>query len=409
MEKALIHNRDFIMFGLQPWDIEIGSNFKNMALEISLHNRVLYVNRPLDRVSYYKNKHDRHVQARMESIRGGTNVITSVQSDLWAFNPRTILESINWMPHSFAYKYFNRINNKKLAKEIAWATAELGFKDPLLLVDNDFFNGLYLKEYLKPSLFVHYIRDFLLSQEYFVRHGIKSEGEIMQKADAVAANSQYLASYAARFNTNTADIGQGCDVEDFIMKSSEIPADIASIKAPVIGYCGSLTATRLDIDLIEQIARQKPGWNIVLVGPEDQKFAASALHGLKNVYFPGSKPPAQLPAYIHAFDVCINPQLLNQMTIGNYPRKVDEYLAAGKPVVATRTETMQIFAELCFLCSNKDEYCTAIEEAIRVSADPEKTERRKTLARSHTWAASIKELYKLIIKTENANGRTRPA
>lgn len=42
------------------------------------------------------------------------------------------------------------------------------------------------------------------------------------------------------------------------------------------------------------------------------------------------------------FDVCMNPQLVNEITIGNYPRKVDEYLALGKPVIATKTLTMDL-------------------------------------------------------------------
>ncbi|MDB5203435.1 MAG: glycosyltransferase family 1 protein [Ferruginibacter sp.] len=399
MEKALINSRDFIMFGLQPWDIEIGSNFKNMAEEISRHNRVLYVNRPLDRISYYKNKKNAKVQARIKSIRSGENVLAVVKQNLWAFNPRTILESINWMPPGFLYKFFNRRNSKKLAIEIKKAAADLGFENPVLLVDNDFFHGLYLKEFLQPDLFIHYIRDYLLSQDYFVKHGKISEPGIMKKADAVAANSQYLANYAGQYNSNTADIGQGCDVDDFLVKPAVVPEDIAGIQKPVIGYCGSLTSTRLDIELLQNIAAEKPEWSIVLVGPEDDRFKSSSLHQLPNVHFLGGKSPSELPAYIHAFDVCINPQLLNQMTIGNYPRKVDEYLAAGKPVVATKTETMKIFGDLSFLCEGKDEYIAALSKAIAVSNDPILVEKRTTLGKSHTWTASVEALYKLILKT----------
>ncbi|HAI83429.1 MAG TPA: glycosyl transferase family 1, partial [Chitinophagaceae bacterium] len=87
-------------------------------------------------------------------------------------------------------------------------------------------------------------------------------------------------------------------------------------------------------------ATAKPEWSLVLVGPEDEAFKQSALHQLPNVHFLGSKQPEALPEYVAAFDVCINPQLLNEVTIGNYPRKVDEYLAMGKPVVATQTEAM---------------------------------------------------------------------
>src|SRR3954462_2179805 len=104
MENALVHNRDIVMFGLQPWDIAIGSNFKNMALEIAKHNRVLYVNRPLDRISYLKKQDDPQIRARIESVKHGKNIFTEIQSNLWAFNPRIIIESINWMREGKVYR-----------------------------------------------------------------------------------------------------------------------------------------------------------------------------------------------------------------------------------------------------------------------------------------------------------------
>jgi teichuronic acid biosynthesis glycosyltransferase TuaH len=405
METSLIKDRDFIVFGLQPWDIPIGSNCKNMAEEISRHNRVLYVNRPLDRISKYKFKDDARTKNRLDSIKSGTNVLEEVSNNLWVFNPRVIIESINFLPSGLAYNYFNKRNNKKLAEEIEWACKQLNFNNPILFVDNDFFNGLYLKDYLKPQLFIYYIRDFLLSQKYFVRHGHRAEPLVMQKADLVAANSKYLANYGAKYNVNAADVGQGCEVEDFLEVPAEIPADLSGIKKPIIGYCGSLTATRLDIDLLHFIAVQQPDWSIVLVGPEDEAFKSSALHQLSNVYFLGSKQAKELPKYIHTFNVCINPQLLNQMTIGNYPRKVDEYLAAGKPVVATKTEAMEIFGNLVHLCENKEEYIEKIKMALDESSEKNKTEARKEMAKSHTWEASVKELYKSISKLNNHDGR----
>ena len=271
-----------------------------------------------------------------------------------------------------------------------------------MFIDNDFFNGLYLKEYLEPQLFVYYIRDYLLSQKYFVRHGFMAEPQMIQKADLVAANSKYLAGYASKYNSNTADIGQGCDVEDFLKVPAEIPQEVSSIKYPVIGYCGSLTSTRLDLELIHFIAKRKPDWNIVLVGPEDDRFKSSSLHQLHNIHFLGSREAVQLPQYIHSFDVCINPQLLNLMTIGNYPRKVDEYLAAGKPVVATETEAMEMFSEQVYLCKSKEEYISKIQEALDEPLKETRKEARREMARSHTWAASVKELYKSITKINKA-------
>ncbi len=328
------------MFGLQPWDIEIGSNFKNMAKEISRTNKVLYVNRPLDRINYYKNRGDKKVKARLESIKQNKNSLTEVEKGLWVLNPRIILESINLLPRGFLYNYFNKRNNRKIASEILSAAKQLDFKELILIVDNDFFNGLYLKEFIGPDIFIYYVRDYLLSQNYFKKHGERAEPRIMQKADAVVANSAYLNEYAQKYNRST-DIGQGCDVDDFLNTNQVMPADMADLKGPKIGYCGMLTAARLDIDLLEFIAKEKPGWNIILVGPQDAEFKSSSLHTRTNVFFLGPKKPCELPAYVHNFDVCMNPQVLNQMTIGNYPRKIDEYLAAGKPVVATDTKAMQ--------------------------------------------------------------------
>ena len=36
----MIKNRDIVVFGIQAWDIEIGSNCKNIALEFAKNNRV---------------------------------------------------------------------------------------------------------------------------------------------------------------------------------------------------------------------------------------------------------------------------------------------------------------------------------------------------------------------------------
>ena len=390
-----MENRCVIMFGLQPWDIEIGSNFKNMAIEISRTNKVLYVNRPLDRINYYKNKSDKKVKARLESIRQNKNTLTEVKKNIWVLNPRIILESINFLPPGFLYNFLNKRNNKKIASEILSASAQLGFKDAVMLIDNDFFNALYLKEYIRPSLFIYYVRDYLLSQPYFQKHGEKAEHAIMQKADAVTANSAYLNNYAKKYNNST-DIGQGCEVEEFLEAGQACPADMKSLQGPKIGYCGMLTSARLDIGLLEFIAREKPSWNVILVGPQDHVFTASSLHQLKNVFFLGPKKPSELAAYVHAFDVCMNPQALNQMTIGNYPRKIDEYLAAGKPTVATDTEAMRFFGDFVYLCDTPASYLKNIELALAENNDNGVKEKRIEFAKSHTWPASVNKLYEVI-------------
>jgi glycosyltransferase involved in cell wall biosynthesis len=396
MESQLIKNRDIIMFGLQPWDIEIGSNFKNMAVEIAKHNKVLYVNRPLDRISYLKYRHDIKIRARKQSFKKGQGMLNKLDENLWVLNPAVLLESVNWMPPGIIYKYLNKKNNKLLSSEIQQAITKLDFKNPILIIDNDFFNALYLKDFLKVECMVYYIRDYLSSQPYFSRHGKKAEPAIMAKADIVISNSLYLCNYAKKYNAKSFYIGQGCEVQNFINNNSVVPDDMKNIKKPIVGYCGNLTAARLNITLIGELALRNSNLNFVFVGPLDNAFKSSALSKMSNVYFLGSKPETDLPAYVKYFDVCINPQIVNQMTIGNYPRKIDEYLAAGKPVVATVTEAMQEFKNYAYLCNNVDEYTAALQKAILESNDKNKIKKRTEFAESHSWQVSVGKLYNAI-------------
>jgi len=401
MEKELKVKRDIIMLGIQPWDIEIGCNFKNMALEIAKQYRVLYVNRPLDRITAIKKKEDVKTINRLNSIKKGIGVLDEVSHNLWVFNPQTMLESINWMPAGFIYQFFNKRNNSKLASEVRWACDQLQFKNSILLTDNDFYNGLYLKQYIGLDFEMYYLRDYLLSQPYFYKHGVRSEPKILAQANVVTANSTYLADYAAKYNKASYYIGQGCEVNEFAQKPSTIPPDIQKIDGPIIGYSGALLSLRLDINLLLFIANKRPNWSLVLVGPEDEDFKKSALHQLPNVYFLGHKEPVELPAYVHQFDVCLNPQVVNQMTIGNYPRKIDEYLAAGKPIVATATPAMSEFKEVTNLCHTEEEYLVAIENALASKDDQGAIAKRITVARSHTWHHSVMKMYEAINKHLN--------
>lgn len=389
----MIRNRHIIVVGLQPWDIEIGSNCKNMALELSRHNKVLYVNRALDRITALRSRNDAKTQRRKSSLKGETTDIQVVNSSLFTLDPRTVLESINKVPFPFLFDLLNRINNKRLAREIDDAAARLGFRDPVLFIDNDFFRAFYLPELLNGvTETIYYIRDNLTSQPYFKRHGARLEKQLMRKATMVAANSAYLARYARQYNAHSYDIGQGCD---FGPESAPkpLPEDLQRIPAPLIGYVGALISSRLDVTLIEQIAQAKPGYSFVLVGPEDDTFKASPLHRLPNVHFLGSKPASQLGDYISRFDVCLNPQAVNEMTIGNYPRKIDEYLYFGKPVVATDTEAMRMFADYVYLCNGAASYQQGIDAALGEQRHENGMgTKRKNFALSHTWENCIAAL-----------------
>ena len=182
------------------------------------------------------------------------------------------------------------------------------------------------------------------------------------------------------------------------------PPDLSAINEPRIGYIGDINSARLDADLLYNLAKSRPDYSFVMVGGEDRTFEKHALHSLKNVYFTGRIPKSRVPEYMTALNVCLNPQVLNEITNGNYPRKVDEYLAMGKPVVATRTATMELFRDHCHLCSSLDEYREAVDNAIR-ETDPEQIKSRILFARSHSWQNNVQQIYRYI--SENLPKHTK--
>ncbi len=403
----MIKNRDIVVVGIQAWDIEIGSNCKNIAQELSKNNRVLYVNYPLDRITKFRHIKSERVIKRVQILKRGQSEVLEISPNLWNLYPATLLESINWISHPGLFDFFNYINNKRYAKQIQHAIDQLGLKDIILFNDSDMFRSFYLKELLKPETYIYYTRDNLIAVNYWKKQGVRIEAMHMRKADLVVANSTYLAALAKNYNPDSFYVGQGCDVKQFDSALvTLVPEDIANIQRPVIGYIGALLSLRLDIEVLEYIAENRPQWSLVLVGPEDAAFERSRLHQMSNVHFLGNKNSDELPSYLNRFDAAINPQVLSPVTIGNYPRKIDEYLAMGKPTIATKTEAMSVFAAYTYQAENKEEYIVCIEKALAEDNDTLHQYREK-FARQHTWENNVNEIAKAveIVKSRNLKGR----
>lgn len=236
----------------------------------------------------------------------------------------------------------------------------------------------------------------MTATDFFRRYGEAYEGALMRKADAVVTNSEYLREKAQQYNKASFIVGQGCDQELFSTKNVKaMPDEMKHIASPRIGYVGSLTAKRLDIRLLHYIALGKPEWNIILTGPEDEEFRMSKLHQMKNVHFTGAVSQEMLPTYIYHFDVAINPQKLNALTTGNYPRKIDEYLMMGKPVVATKTPALDMFGHYVFTAENPPAFIDKITQAL-TQTTPEMANNRMLFARAHTWENSAGKIYEVI-------------
>lgn len=390
--------RDFIITGLQSWDIPIGSNAIDIAKQIAKHNRVLYVNSPLDMMTMYRNKPTAETRRRLQVLKKQKDPLRQITKNLWVLDFPFYVWSINGLPDGFLFDIFNKANNKKIFNYTSKVAQELGFANPVHFIDNDIYRSFYAKEILKPLLSVYYRRDNVQPYAYWKKHAVRLEPKLIGKSDVVVCNSPQLAEYAANYNQKSNDVGQGVDLSAYDPAMHfALPDLLKNIPQPRIGYIGDINSMRLDADLIYELAKSKPAYSFVMIGNEDKVFAAHALHTLKNVHFTGSIPKSKVPEYMNALDVCLNPQLVNEITIGNYPRKVDEYLAMGKPVIATRTKTMELFSDHVYLCSSLAEYQSAVEKALTENT-AENKHYRIQFAKSHSWENNVDAIYNQIEK-----------
>lgn len=382
---------NFIVFSLARWNVDYGCNVKDICDELAKEHRVLYIDVPLKRKDRWLKK-DRDDVKEVESRIASGKQLIELKPNLWHYIDDSVLESVNSLKNNTLFDWLVKINNKRFAKAIKRAAAAVGFDTYILLNDNNIYDGLHLKNLLRPQHYVYYLRDHLPAMAYWKRHVSRLQPDLIRKADLVVTNSLFLESYAHKWNRQSHYIGQGCDVDHFLTRpeNSMMEGLMGQIKRPIIGYIGAVNGERLDILLIHQMAVLLPEFSFVFIGREDTKFSESPLHSLPNVFFLGAKDFSELPQYLYSFDVAINPQRLNEITLGNYPRKIDEYLASGKPVVATKTLAMEVFKDFVYLGENADDYVRLIREAVQQDSE-ENQIKRKEFARTHTWPNSVNE------------------
>ena len=147
------------------------------------------------------------------------------------------------------------------------------------------------------------------------------------------------------------------------------PGDQRRVPHPRLGFFGVIDE-RLDRDLVATVARERPSWHLVLIGPV-VKLDPKDLPRAPNIHYLGRKAYAELPAYVAGWDVAMLPFARNEATRFISPTKTPEYLAAGKPVVSTPIlDVVRGWGDLdaVHIAATASEFIKATEEALTMAA-----------------------------------------
>ena len=199
----------------------------------------------------------------------------------------------------------------------------------------------------------------------------RREAELFRRADLVFTGGHSLYEVKREQHPNVYAFPSSIDRGHFARAREAVadPPDQAGIPRPRLGFFG-VVDERLDVELLDALARARPDWQFVVVGPV-VKIDPAVLPAHSNIHYLGGKQYGELPAYIAGWDVATLLFARNEATRFISPTKTPEYLAAGKPVVSTPIrDVVRPYGELglVHIASTPEEFVAAAEAALAEDA-----------------------------------------
>jgi glycosyltransferase involved in cell wall biosynthesis len=370
---------DITLLSTADWDHPLWTNKQHVACALAdLGHRVLYVESLGLRAMRRGGSDRRRVLRR---LRRGLRPPRQVRPGLWVWAPLVLPGA-----HSGWARWLNR---RMVAAGLAlwrrWCGLDrdwLWTYNPrtLEVIDPDGFDRL-----------IYHCVDAIQAQPDMPSEAIERwEERLCRRADVVFVTSPQLRAHLAPFNPRTflyPNVADGKHFAEALNPDLPVPAELAALPRPRIGFVGAISSYKLDLALLASLARRRPHWSFVLIGPVgegDPGTDVSELRALANVHFLGTRPYADLPACLKAFDVGLLPLRLTPYTQAMFPMKFFEYLAAGLPVVATPIDALRPFASLALLPElEPGAFLDAIERAL-AGGGPQ-LETRLAGAAGHTY------------------------
>ena len=331
------------------------------------------------------------VRQRIRNWWRGTKGFRQERPNLFVYSPLVLP-----LPYSRVARWINTWLLLRALKR--WMNAT-GFYRPIVWTFLPTPLALDLIRGVDPRLTIYYCIDDLASSSPGARRISQSEVMLFRRADLVFVTSEKLRRRAAEHGAQVHlfPFGVSFDRFDAVRANPDaVPDDIRALKRPVVGYVGGLHQW-VDQDLVARAAASAPDITFALVGPAQTDVAA--LERCPNVRLLGTRPHADVPRYVKAFDVGIVPYRLTEYTANVYPTKLNEYLVMGIPVVATDLPEINRFnaehGDLVRVARDPDAFSAAIRASLGASS-PSEISRRIAAAHANSWDRRIAEMSTLI-------------
>jgi glycosyltransferase involved in cell wall biosynthesis len=219
-------------------------------------------------------------------------------------------------------------------------------------------------------------------------------GELCAVASRIVISCRALAELCFNHRSKVHYIGNGVDSALFGVDQMDVHGTIGRL------YTGAISEI-VDFDLLEMLLeRLGHGQILTMVGPvfPSVRYRMDRLLSVfsNHVRWVSPQPQTSLRNYVAKAEVCLIPFVSSPLTKYANPNKAYEYLACGKPVVATgASAALEEMKDVLFVANDLEEFVRlALHDYSNEAAAVR--QRRREYARNNDWSAKAAQYAELI-------------
>lgn len=374
-----------------------------LTRELASTYRVLYVTHPPTYLSIVREQLTTDgVGATLRAMRRRTAHLQEVETGDSAESIHVLTPPPVWPLNRLPPFLYDRVlthNAQVIRRVVRTWMDKLSMTSPVVLNALNPHYGVALAGDFDEQSRVYYCFDEVRARDWNGIHGGRMENRYVSMVDAVVGSSPALYERLAEQHDNAYFVPNGVDFSLFNRAANGGRQE--TDRSPCIGYVGTVGG-RLDQSLLTSLIEGHPCWEFRFVGRITDPAIREQLEQYEWVTLTGPKPPEALPEEMRRMDVGLIPFVRNAFTRCIYPLKVNEYLAAGLPVVSTAFADLSDFRGLIHIAKTKRQFIAAVEQVVRRPVDPTRKHRRIEVAASNRWANRASEMQAVLDQTRTS-------
>jgi glycosyltransferase involved in cell wall biosynthesis len=227
---------------------------------------------------------------------------------------------------------------------------------------------------------------------------VMERGVIARCDKAIAVSENLMARLEKRGRDSTL-LSHGVDLDFWRHPHSTTRFD--RLQSPLIVFWGVIDR-RMDVTWIRKLANDMTDGTILLVGPLDNP--EPELLKLPRVVHQPSVALAELPGIAAAADVLVMPYADLPVTRAMQPLKLKEYLATGKPVVASALPAVGPWSDCLDVAFSADDFSALVQRRVETRTPSSQMAARERLA-TESWQAKSRVFEEIICGAGHQSGR----